>query len=253
MTLLSYNADLIIDKFNNEPQVMIPLMILAMGFGFVQYIYCFIMTKRDKCSPFPVYMHAYYLAHDFLFVTLFYQWFHEYDSIVFQVVWLGMVAFNIFEIHALYEAVKYEHQETFGKYYDKPVTTKQASLWIGAMTLMSFAILSCARTFVDDKLMFVVFISTNTMMAIGPALMMRQRRKRRKGSLGLAFFIILGTIATFLPEGLGMYTTADPDFFARPWFFILGASCLLVAIWHFAVVARLPLCVEKEHISKQTV
>ncbi|WP_386695281.1 hypothetical protein [Lonepinella sp. MS14435] len=236
----SYNADLIIDKFNNTPELMIPLMIFAMGFGFIQYIYAFFMARGGKPSPFPVYMHCFYLAHDFLFVTLFYQWFHEYDSLVFQVVWLGMVAFNIFEIHALYEAIKYERQETFGKYYDKPVTVKQATLWVAAMTVVSFVVLCTVRDFMGDKLMFCIFISTNVVMAIGPALHFMAHRKRVKGQLGLAFFIVLGTIATFLPQGLGMYTTSDPDYFNRPWFFVLGAVCLAVAIWHWVSVWKLP-------------
>lgn len=237
----NYNADAIVEKFIEHPERMIPLMIFAMGFGFIQYIFCFFMTRRDKISPFPIYMHAFFLAHDFMFVALFSQWFGEYNSIAFQAVWIGMAAFNIFEVHALYEAVKYERQHSFGKYYDKPVTAIQASAWVIGMTVVSFVLLSAARSFLNDKLMFCIFISTNVVMAIGPALEMRARRQRVPGSAGLAFFIVIGTIATFLPEGLGMYTTADPSFFARPWFFILGATSLAVAIWHFIIVLRLPL------------
>jgi|GEM_PF-6244426 len=245
MDSFSYNADAVIQKFINEPGTMIPLMIFAMGFGFVQYVYCFVMTKRDKISPFPAYMHAYYLAHDFMFVLLFRQWFQEYDSIVFQVMWFGMAAFNIFEIVALYWTVKYERQEAFGVYYDKPVTAKQSVQWLAVMTVVSFAIISCARNFMADKIMFIVFISTNTIMAIGPALQMKKNRVRRKGSLGLAIFILLGTIATFLPQGLGMYTTADPAYFARPWFFVVGICCALIALWHVITVLKLPLNTEK--------
>ncbi|SER22791.1 hypothetical protein SAMN05518866_10710 [Sphingobium sp. YR768] len=56
---------------------MIPLTVLAMVFGFIQYIYCFVITRREKRSPFPVYMHTFYLAYDFLFVDLFHEWFVE--------------------------------------------------------------------------------------------------------------------------------------------------------------------------------
>ncbi|MDE1178301.1 MAG: hypothetical protein PW789_17135 [Edaphobacter sp.] len=240
MSIPAYNADAIIDKFNNHPEYMIPLMILAMGFGFIQYIYCFFMTRRDGESPFPIYMHAFYLAHDFLFVTLAHQWFVRYHSLPFQAVWLGMAAFNVFEVYSLYEAIKHERQETFGKYYDEPVTVRQATGWIVAMTVVSFVVLSTVRSFLSDTLMFCVFISTNVVMAIGPAMQLRARRQRVRGSVGLAFFIVVGTIATFLPQGLGMYTTADPEYFARPWFFILGAVCTMVALWHLVTVLRLP-------------
>nr|WP_092070195.1 hypothetical protein [Dendrosporobacter quercicolus]NSL48156.1 hypothetical protein [Dendrosporobacter quercicolus DSM 1736]SDM07447.1 hypothetical protein SAMN04488502_10283 [Dendrosporobacter quercicolus] len=240
MPAYAYDATMIMNKFAEHPMQMLPLMVLAMGFGFVQYIFCFFMTMRDKKSPFPAYMHAFYLAHDFLFVTLFHQWFVEYKSLPFQVVWLGMVAFNFFELHALYLEIKYDRQESFGKYYDGPVTVWQATKRLAVMVIVSFIILSTVRSFMNDKLMFCVFISTNVIMAIGPALLMQQRRKRVRGSAGLACFILLGTIATFLPEGLGMYTTADPEYFARPWFFILGATCTLIAILHLVTVLRMP-------------
>ena len=64
--------------------------------------------------------------------------------------------------------------------------------------------------------MFDVFISTNVLMAIAPAIKMFCEKERRRGSVGLAFFIVCGTIATFLPEELGLYTTSDPAYFSRP-------------------------------------
>lgn len=237
----SYDADGIIQKFIGDPGQMLPLMALAMGFGFVQYVYCAIITRRDRVSPFPVYMHTYYLAHDFLFVILFHQWFVQYDSWAFRVVWAGMVVFNVFEIYSLIEAVKHERERDFRSWFGPGVTVRQATVAVTAMTLISFVFLATARSFLDDTLMFCVFITTNVMMAIGPALMTFQRKDRVPGSIGLAFFIVCGTIATFLPEGLGMYTTSDPDYFARPWFFVLGATCLSIAVWHLVIVRRLPL------------
>ncbi|MCI1642784.1 MAG: hypothetical protein LKI58_12040 [Actinomyces sp.] len=236
-----YDADAIIAKFTDEPGTMLPLMALAMGFGFIQYVHCAIITHRDDVSPFPVYMHAYYLAHDFLFVLLFRQWFFEYDSIAFRVVWAGMVVFNLFEVYSLHQAVKHERRRFFGHWFGPDVTVRQAATAVVAMALVSFVFLNTARSFLDDKLMFCVFISTNVMMAIGPALYTFQRKDRVRGSVSLAFFIVLGTIATFLPTGFGMYTTGDPAYFSRPWFYLLGGTCLIVAVWHLSVVRRLPL------------
>jgi hypothetical protein len=236
-----YDADGIIARFIDDPGTMLPLMALAMGFGFVQYVHCAIITRRDRVSPFPVYMHTYYLAHDFMFVLLFQQWFSEYDSWAFRVVWLGMVVFNVFEVYSLVQSVRHERQHDFGRWFGAGVTVRQATIAVTAMSLVSFVLLGTARSFLDDKLMFCVFISTNVMMAIGPALYTFQRKDRVRGSVSLALFIVLGTVATFLPEGLGMYTTGDPEYFARPWFFVLGGTCLAVAVWHLVVVRRLPL------------
>ena len=95
--------------------------------------------------------------------------------------------------------------------------------------------------------MFDVFISTNVLMAIAPAIKMFREKERRRGSLGLAFFIACGTIATFLPEGLGLYTTSDPAYFSRPRFFILGGVCAAIALAHLVFMLRLP----KPEISKR--
>lgn len=239
--MTSYDADGIIAKFINDPATMLPLMALAMGFGFVQYIYCAVITRRDRISPFPVYMHTYYLAHDLMFVLLFQRWFVEYDSWAFRVMWVGFLIFNVFEVYSLAQAVKYERERDFGRWFSKGVTVRQATIAVSVMSAVAFVFLGTARSFLDDKLMFCVFITTNVMMAIGPALYTFQRKDRVRGSIGLAFFIVLGTIATFLPQGLGMYTTGDPDYFNRPWFFVLGATCLIIAVWHLVTVRRLPL------------
>ena len=95
--------------------------------------------------------------------------------------------------------------------------------------------------------MFDVFISINVLMAIAPAIKMFREKERRRGSLGLAFFIVCGTKATFLPERLGLYTTSDPAYFSRPWFFILGDVCAAIALAHLIFVLRLP----KPEISKR--
>jgi hypothetical protein len=239
--MTGYDADGIIAKFIDDPATMLPLMALAMGFGFIQYVYCAVITRRDRVSPFPVYMHAYYLAHDFMFVLLFRQWFSEYDSVAFRAMWLGFVVFNVFEVYSLVQAVRHERQHDFGRWFGGQVTARQAGVALAAMTVVSFVFLGTARSFLDDKLMFCVFITTNVMMAIGPALYTFQRKDRVPGSIGLAVFIVLGTIATFLPEGLGMYTTGDPAYFNRPWFYVLGATCLVVAVWHLVIVRRMPL------------
>ena len=109
------------------------------------------------------------------------------------------------------------------------------------MTLFCFVLMCTVRAFTNDKLMFIVFISTNVMMDISPALLTMQKRVRYKHSLGLAFFIVLGTIATFLPPGLGQYTTGAGDFFSRPLFYLLGIACTIIAIWHYRVLRKMPI------------
>ena len=43
----SYNADVFVEKVIQHPEVMIPVMAIGMGFGFIEYIYCVIMTRRN--------------------------------------------------------------------------------------------------------------------------------------------------------------------------------------------------------------
>lgn len=110
---------------------------------------------------------------------------------------------------------------------------------VTVMSLVSFVFLGTARSFLGDTLMFCVFINTNVMMAIGPALFTLQRGDRVRGSVGLAFFIALWTMAAF-PRVRDVHRVR-PGFFSRPSFFVLGTTCLTIAVWHLVRVRRLSL------------
>lgn len=38
-----------------------------------------------------------------------------------------------------------------------------------------------------------------------------------------------------------------PEYFSRPWFYILGVACTAVAVWHFVVLRRMPVSLPPGH------
>lgn len=62
-------------------------------------------------------MHAWYFGHDFTFAVIcFYQWFYVVDWWLFKVLCIGCMVFMVIEIFSLYQCVKNERQEVFGRF-----------------------------------------------------------------------------------------------------------------------------------------
>jgi hypothetical protein len=55
----------------------------------------------------------------------------------------------------------------------------------------------------------------------------------------LAIILIVVVADTFLPPGLGMFTTAS-SYFDQPWFYVTGVVATLMAISNLLVLLRLP-------------
>jgi hypothetical protein len=203
---------------------MLLLIISAITFaiGYIEYIYSFRLVIKEKCAPYPIWMHTFYFAHDFTGAVVFYllaknnNWFWFFTAAS-----VALLIWNCFEIFNLYMAIKVERQEIWGKFYNSPVTVGQAlSRIIGQIALM-FVIVNLFRVFMNDEVMFKWFAFTNIVMAVGPGYLWNERKSRNGSSIGLAIVIFIGTVNTFLPSGYGMWTTTFA-YFNQPWFYITG-------------------------------
>jgi hypothetical protein len=198
--------------------------------GYLEYIYSFRLVLREHSAPFPVWMHTLYLAHDATGAIVFLQlarqhhyfWFFTLASIAL-VIWNGFECFNLFM------AVKVERQDIWGKLYDGPVSVGSAVYRIAAQIVLMVAVVNIVRVFMNDTAMFKWFALTNVVMVVGPGMLWNERRSRKGSSIGLAIVILVGTVNTFLPPGLGMWTTASP-YFDQPWFYIAGVVVSAIAL-----------------------
>ena len=208
--------------------------------GFLQYFTALYIQKKEKASPWFLFMHAYYIGHDLTFVLSYKLWFQELDFWLFKVLWAGCIAFCFIELWALYMTVKSERQEVFGKYYGgKEVTESQA--WVRGILayLLGIAIFYLLRIGIGDTCCLFLMMTTNWIVAVFPQFLVQERPERSTATLMLGIFVIAGTIFTFAPQGIGFWATASAAF-RGPWYTIAGIIALGVSIYNVVLIARKP-------------
>lgn len=216
------------------------LLIFAFTFfiGYVEYIDSFKLVIREKLAPYPVWMHTFYFAHDFTGAIVFLVLARKHDWF-FTTASIALLIWNGFEIFNLYMAVTVERQVIWGKYYDSPVTLKQAVQNVIGQIVLMFCIVNLFREFMNDEVMFKWFAFTNILIAVAPGCLWNERKSRQGTSIGRAIVILVGTINTFLPPGFGMWTTAL-HYFNQPWFYITGVVTTGFAVRNLILVIKFP-------------
>jgi hypothetical protein len=226
----------------------IPLLIISFYtflIGYMEYIYSFRLIMREKLAPYPVWMHTFYFAHDFTGAVIFFLLARKHDWFwFFTLASIALIIWNCFEIFNIYKAVTVERQHIWGKFYDSPVTVNQALLHVIGQIALMFCIVNLFREFMNDEVMFKWFAFTNILIAVAPGYLWNERKSRQGTSIGLAIVILVGTINTFLPPGLGMWTTAL-KYFDQPWFYITGMVSTAFAVRNLVMVIKFP---PKEHV-----
>jgi hypothetical protein len=91
----------------------------------------------------------------------------------------------------------------------------------------------------NDAAMFKWSVWTNLIVAVGPINLWAARKSRHGTSMGLAIMVLLFIIATYLPPGYGMWTTAS-SYFNTPWFYISGVIATGYAIYDLILVKNSP-------------
>jgi hypothetical protein len=212
---------------------------VAFGFGYGVYIYCILLLARERKSPYPVWMHTFYLACDVTGTVFWFLLAKQHDWFwFFAACSVAMLIWVFCELWSLYMAVRYERQEIWGRYYDQPVTPRQAVNRIASQTLWFLCVINLTNYFLgglNDAAMFKWYVWTNLIVAVGPGYLWATRRTRVGTSMGLAIMVLLSIIATYLPPGFGMWTTAS-SYFNTPWFYISGLVATGYAVYQVILV-----------------
>lgn len=229
----------IMNAYATNPRLWL-ISAIAFAIGYVQYIYSFRLVIRERCAPFPVWMHTFYFAHDLTGAVVFFLLAQQHDFFwFFTATCIALLVWNGFEVFNLYMAVKVERQEIWGKFYDRPVTEKQAVQRILGQIALMFVVVNLFRVFMNDEVMFKWFAFTNILIAVAPGYLWEERRSRRGTAVGLAIVNLVCAIYTFLPPGYGMWTTASA-YFDQPWFYITGVIVSLFALRNLVLLLQYP-------------
>lgn len=214
-----------------DPTFIVIAAFITYGFGFIQYGASMWMQVKNKQCPFYFWQHCWYFGHDVTFGFIcFSQWFFKIDWWLFRVLCIGCMIFVGIEIFSLWQCVKNERQEVFGRFTGgKSVSERYA--WTRGLIGYAIGVLlfQALRVTVGDPLCLFLMMSTNATLAL-----MVQRRydeigHYQPGMKFLAWFTLFGTIFTFAPAGTGFFASVIPPL-SNPMFFAVGAVCVLTSI-----------------------
>ena len=234
-----YTIHQVMAIINQQPTAVVIMAFTTYGFGFAQYLTSMIMQIRDHECPFYFWQHCWYFGHDLTFSLLFYQWFHLVRFWLFKVLWFGCVLFVMIEFVSIYYSVKYERNTIWKKYLHHDVSEKEGWLYGICGYITGVAMFMLLRAALGDVMCLVLMMSTNVTLALVTSFKLQETNHRQKGTIALGWFIILGTIFTFMPNGIGFFATTVPALRA-PWFTILGVVSVIYAIRYLVVGLRLP-------------
>lgn len=224
---------------DNTPLLIIGSITFAIGF--LQYIYSVRLLVREKLSPFPVWMHTFYVAHDSTWAFLFYVASGNYHhNPVFMAVSIAHVVWVLLEIFSLVLIVRFDvsRREQFGLYFGDNVSHGQAVLMILGQLAAFYPLMNLGVHFMGEGSYMMTAILTQFIMAIGPGVLWMRRGSRAGNGIGVALCIIASTVVSFQP--LSMWVIAMPEVFDTPWFYLMGAACLAITLFYLKTVASFP-------------
>lgn len=240
----------------DNPQFILLLIVAAFTFfcGYMEYIYSFQLVRRERSAPYPVWMHTFYFAHDFMGAIVFALaskatggfWF-------FTVASVALLIWNLFEVYNLYKCIYVERQEIWGHLYDRPVTVKEAWIKVVTQIILFIGVVNLFRVFMNDMYMFKWFIFTNIIIAIAPGFYWEKRKTQIGASYKLAFVILLGTINSFTPINMWSLTSNYFSFANNPWFYCIGIVSICFAIRNILILKRMPKKPKQMADGKKTV
>jgi hypothetical protein len=230
----------VLNTYGNEPTKMMLLSAVPFIGGYVTWMFYYVICVRDRKMAIPFWLYTFWFAHDSTGVLVFHRLAEQHNEFwFFRTTSIALMIWVTIEIIGITLAVRYARQDIWGKYHTAPVTTTQAVAWVLAEIALMYVVVNLLHDYMSDATMLKWFTLTNAVLAIGPFYLWRTRRDRGGTSVALAIILVIVVANTFLPAGLGMFTTASP-FFDRPWFYIAGVVLTAMAISNLLVVWRLP-------------
>jgi len=212
---------------------------MAVIFGLLVYIIPIYLTEKEKMGPYPLWMHTFYCAADFMGIWVFLDAWLKYNHFpVFLLLSIGEGIWVVMEIYCLQRACTYEKDINF-----KPDTTMKQMLRDIAIQIVCFFVgLNLLRMELHDSTMWKFWIFTQVLITIVPGLVLEKRGYRKGNNLWLHIVLICVALVSFNPW-CNMWMCIAPDYFslsANPWYYIMGIVCLYFAIRGLLVYKRLP-------------
>lgn len=214
-------------------------VLLAVIFGLLVYILPLVLLKTEHAQPYPLWLHCFYWAADFMGIWIFlYAWATNDFFYLFGLLAFGEAIWVVMETFCLQRAIKYERELCWPADW----STKKCVVNIVLMTLAFFVALNLLRVELYDPTMWKFWIFTQVLVTIVPGLEMERRGYRLGNARWLNVCFICVAIVSFNPW-CNMWAAIAPEFFGlaeNPWYYIVGIVCLAFAIRGFVLYEKLP-------------
>ena len=219
---------------------------LAVVFGLLVYVFPLIMTINEKIQCYPLWLHCFYWAADFMGIWVFiHAWNISGKFLLFLLLAIGEAVWVGLETFCLTMAVKYEHPII----WPNGASTKTKVAEIICLTLFCYLALNFLRFEWHDETMWKFWIFTQVLVTTVPVWEMRKRGYRSGNCIALSVTFICVALVSFNPWA-NMWLVVKPEFFslaANPWYYLTGIFCLASALDGLYLYLKLP---PKEDIMK---
>ena len=212
---------------------------LAVIFGLLVYIIPIILTEKNHIGPYPLWLHTFYCAADFMGIWVFLDAWKNYDHfLLFILLAIGEAIWVVMEVFCLQRALTYEAEINW-----KPgIPFRQRLKDVIIQVICFYVGLNFLRFELLDSTMWKFWIFTQVLITIVPGLVMEKRGYRKGNSRLLHIVLICVAIISFNPW-CNMWLAIEPDFFsfsANPWYYIMGIICLFFSIRGLYIYEKLP-------------
>ncbi|MCD8316613.1 MAG: ABC transporter permease [Eggerthellaceae bacterium] len=212
---------------------------LAVVFGLLVYIFPIILTETEHIQPYPVWLHCFYFAADFMGIYVFLSAFLANDYFyMFGLLTVGEAIWVIMEIYCLQRALTYEKTINWNPDW----SFRKCLTNVILMIIVFFVAVNLLRVELHDPTMWKFWIFTQVLITVVPGLTLEIRGYRLGNCRILNIVFICVAIVSFNPW-CNMWMAIAPDFFSidvNPWFYITGIVCFAMAIRGLVLYEKLP-------------
>ena len=238
-----YITQVLAFKAENIP-AFIALMACSTG-GFLLYIWAMRLTIKEKCDPYPLWVHCWMISWDCIgtamsiYLAFHYDFFWVFVMFSFcEPIWVLMEAFCI------YNDIKLQRQEEFGDIVKGEVTVQRATLYALVMIVAGFAVNLWAFSLLGGAIsgLWIICPFTNYVFAFWCWRRWRQRGAkygdRTGNSMGLQIILTVEIFLMWCP-GLSIWTIICPVN-QNPFFYFCGITASVIAVANLIYTAKLP-------------
>ena len=211
---------------------------LTVLFGFLVYIIPIYLTERDHIGPYPLWLHNFYCAADFMGIWVFLEAYKKYNYFFFALLSIGEAIWVLMEIFCIQRSIKYETN----LYWKKETLLGKKIKDILIQIICFYAGLNLLRFELNDTAMWKFWIFTQVLITIIPGLELEKRGFRNGNNFLLHLTFICVAVVSFNPW-CNMWKEISPKFFSvenNPWYYIMGAVCTFMSVRGLFIYMKLP-------------